>query len=89
VSDRTVGDTGAAPLDDDDQEVKDRSYSPASGRETEELQRDPEGSPAADEVDPEAAEESVETLPGTGGPDDGGAVEAPPDTRVPRDTGTH
>ncbi|GAA2073007.1 hypothetical protein GCM10009840_02510 [Pseudolysinimonas kribbensis] len=85
MSDRAVGDTGDAPLDDDDQLLKDRSYSPASGRETEELQRDPADSPATDDVDPDA----VQTLPGTGGPDDGGAVEAPPDTTIPRDTGAH
>lgn len=51
---------------------KDMSYSPASGREAEELQDSAiEDSPAVDDV-PDGA---VEVLPGTGGPDDYGDVE--------------
>jgi len=51
---------------------KDTSYSPSSARETRNLQRDGEGSPALD--DPEIDEEQVRLLPGTGGPDDPGDV---------------
>lgn len=61
-------------LHDADQTRKDRSYSPASGRETEELQEEPtSASPAMDEeVDPA----DVTVLPGTGGPDDAGDTDA-------------
>lgn len=62
-------------LDDDDQRQKDTSYSPSSGQETEELQRDGRDSEALDE-DVDAAE--VITLPGTGGPDDAGDTLAEP-----------
>jgi hypothetical protein len=58
------------PLGDEEQTRKDMSYSPASERETAEKQADSEGS---DEV-----------LPGTGGPDDSGDVDVPPeDLRMP------
>ncbi len=51
---------------------RDMSYSPASGRETEELQKRPEDSRALD--DPEIDASRVRVLPGTGGPDDPGDV---------------
>jgi hypothetical protein len=50
---------------------KDMSYSPASDSETEELQDSTV--PAA--VDSEIDYSKVKTLPGTGGPDDGGDIE--------------
>jgi hypothetical protein len=50
-------------MDDDEQTRKDTSYSPASERETAEKQEDAEG---RDHV-----------LPGTGGPDDSGDLDAP------------
>lgn len=53
-----------APLDDEQQTQKDTSYSPSSERETEEKQS--EG-------------DREHLLPGTGGPDDSGDVEAPPE----------
>jgi hypothetical protein len=51
-------------MDDDDQMRKDTSYSPASERETAEKQDESEG--------------HGHVLPGTGGPDDSGDLEAPP-----------
>jgi hypothetical protein len=72
-------------LSDDDQLLKDRSYSPSSGRETEVMQSDPEESDAARD-----AGDRVQALPGTGGPDDVGDVEVPDDElNMPRDEGTH
>ena len=74
------------PADPEQQLAKDVSYSPASESETEERQKSPRHSAATDDVDPDA----VETLPGTGGPDDNGSVEVPDaDLNVPRDTGAH
>jgi hypothetical protein len=74
-----------APLDDERQTEKDVSYSPASDRETAERQKSPAQSPATDDVDAD-----VTTLPGTGGPDDSGDVDADPDEiDIPRDTGAH
>jgi hypothetical protein len=49
-------------MDDDDQTRKDTSYSPASERETAEKQDDSEG--------------RRRVLPGTGGPDDSGDLDA-------------
>lgn len=65
---------------------RDVSYSPSSGRETEEAQRSPRHSRATRGIDPDA----VQTLPGTGGPDDNGEVDVPEeDLDVPRDSGAH
>lgn len=52
---------------------KDVSYSPGSGRETEEAQEDPGGSAHFD--DPEIDASKVTTLPGEGGPDDVGEID--------------
>jgi len=61
-------------LSDEKLTRKDMSYSPASDRETRELQeRSADESPATDDVD----SERVANLPGTGGPDDSGDVEPP------------
>ena len=74
------------PLDDDEQVVKDRSYSPSSERETAARQdEDPADSRATDDVSAD-----VEVLPGTGGPDDVGEVHVDPDDlNMPHDTGAH
>ncbi|MFF1574193.1 hypothetical protein ACFVWR_15735 [Leifsonia sp. NPDC058292] len=74
-----------APLDDTELTRKDRSYSPSSDRETEELQ----GTAAET-----ATKDGVKQLPGTGGPDDGGDVEVPddhidPSVIVERASGRH
>lgn len=62
---------GGDGLGEEEQRERDTAYSPASERETEQLQREPEKSPAlAQDVDGDA----VQTLPGTGGPDDPGAT---------------
>lgn len=60
-------------LSDSDQTDKDMSYSPSSGRETEQLQE----SQALDDQDIDAS--NVNLLPGTGGPDDVGDIEVDPD----------
>jgi hypothetical protein len=74
-----------APLDDERQTEKDISYSPASDRETAERQKSPAESPATDDVDAD-----VQTLPGTGGPDDPGDVStATGEIDIPRDSGAH
>jgi hypothetical protein len=57
-------------LSDEELTRKDVGYSPASDRETRELQGDPDDSPATDDVD----RERIGNLPGTGGPDDTGDV---------------
>ena len=63
-------------MDDAAAREKDANNAPNSIESTEELQRDPEGSPALDQdIDPEA----VKTLPGTGGPDDEGDIEVDPE----------
>lgn len=73
-------------MSDAEQVRKDVSYSPGSGRETEQRQRSPRHSAATRDVDQDA----VETLPGTGGPDDTGAVDvSDEELNLPRDTGTH
>jgi hypothetical protein len=77
---------GDDALSDDEQLLKDRSYAPSSGRETRQRQESPDRSRATDDVDAEG----VETLPGTGGPDDNGAVDVDPEElNVPRDRGAH
>ncbi|MET0480467.1 MAG: hypothetical protein ABWY23_08590 [Mycetocola sp.] len=63
-------------LNDTEQTDKDMSYSPSSGRETEELQDSPQSQALDDQdIDPE----NVNLLPGTGGPDDVGDIEVDPD----------
>jgi hypothetical protein len=57
---------------DEDTVQKDMSYSPASGRETEEAQKNPESTHLDD---PDIDESQVKTLPGEGGPDDVGEVD--------------
>ena len=70
----------------DEPTAKDVSYSPSSDRETDALQRSPRHSAATADVDPDA----VETLPGTGGPDDNGQVDVTEgELNMPRDTGAH
>ncbi len=72
-------------LDDDDQLVKDRSYSPSSERETAARQDSPDRSAATDDT-----EADVRLLPGTGGPDDDGEVHVDPgEVHLPHDTGAH
>ncbi len=71
----------------EDQTTKDRSYSPASETEIEQRQESPSESHATDDLENANA---VETLPGTGGPDDNGSVDVPDEElNVPRDTGAH
>lgn len=69
--------TQSGDLNDAEQTAKDRSYSPSSGVETEELQQEGSDSLALD--DPDIDEDDVNLLPGTGGPDDAGDVEVDPD----------
>jgi hypothetical protein len=83
MSHETENDTGLSntgpsntALSDTEQTGKDVSYSPSSGRETEELQDSPD-SQAFDDTDIDAG--NVNLLPGTGGPDDVGDVEVDPD----------
>jgi hypothetical protein len=52
----------------------DTAYSPASERETEARQDQPRNSAAT--KDPEIDEDAITVLPGTGGPDDTGDVDA-------------
>ncbi|MET0842698.1 MAG: hypothetical protein ABWY23_02530 [Mycetocola sp.] len=68
--------TTTGDLSDSEQTGKDVSYSPSSGRETEELQKSSD-SAALDDTDIDAAD--VNVLPGTGGPDDVGDVDVDPD----------
>ena len=72
--------TNTAPTDgnlsDEQQTDKDVSYSPSSGRETEQLQESSD-SQALDDTDIDAS--NVNLLPGTGGPDDVGDIEVDPD----------
>lgn len=61
-------------LGDERQTEKDTTYSPASETETQAKQDDP----------------GAGVLPGSGGPDDSGSLEADdPDLRIPRDEGAH
>ena len=69
--------TKSGDLNDLEQTTKDRSYSPSSGQETEELQQAGSDSLALD--DPAINEDDVNLLPGTGGPDDVGDIEVDPD----------
>ena len=69
--------TKSGELNDLEQTTKDRSYSPSSALETEELQQDGSDSLALD--DPAINEDDVNLLPGTGGPDDVGDIEVDPD----------
>ena len=62
-------------MDDAAAREKDANNAPNSIESTEELQRDPEGSPALDQ---DVDESAVKTLPGTGGPDDEGDIEVEP-----------
>ena len=63
-------------MDDAAAREKDANNAPNSIESTQELQRDPKGSPALDQdIDASA----VKTLPGTGGPDDEGDIEVNPD----------
>ena len=63
-------------LSDAEQTGKDVSYSPASGRETEQRQASPD---SAALHDPDIDDDDVNVLPGTGGPDDVGDVDVDPD----------
>ena len=69
--------TRSGDLNDREQTTKDRSYSPSSGVETEELQQEGSDSLALD--DPAIDENDVNLLPGTGGPDDVGDIDVDPD----------
>jgi hypothetical protein len=60
-----------APLSDDDQMRKDVSYSPSSEAETESKQEDP----LPETLDEDIDADRVNTVPGTGGPDDPGDVD--------------
>jgi hypothetical protein len=60
-------------LGDNDLTRKDMTYSPSSGRETEEMQHDASSSKALD--DPDIDEDRITSLPGTGGPDDVGEID--------------
>jgi hypothetical protein len=60
-------------LGDEDLTRKDVTYSPSSGRETEELQHEAGESAALDDPDIDASR--VTSLPGTGGPDDVGEID--------------
>jgi hypothetical protein len=79
-------------LSDTEQTQRDTSYSPSSGRETEELQQEPvQDSPAVEEG---ADADQVKVLPGTGGPDDVGDTTAPETSQAVDDargaeSGTH
>ena len=71
-----------APPSVDPSERLDTDYSPSSGRETEQLQRDQDGSRALD--DPDIDRSAIRLLPGTGDPTDDGQVEVDPkDVRMP------
>jgi hypothetical protein len=59
--------------DEKDVIEKDKSYSPGSDTDTEQLQDDAVDSPAFD--DPDIDQDAVKVLPGTGGPDDEGDIE--------------
>lgn len=60
--------------DDVDPDDPDTAYSPASERETESRQEHPRTSPAT--RDPDIDDGAIKVLPGTGGPDDEGDVDA-------------
>jgi hypothetical protein len=74
------------PLNDNEQLLKDRSYAPSSGRETERMQTEQDIPEADAGIDADA----VKTLPGTGGPDDVGDIEVDPaDLNMPHGEGAH
>jgi hypothetical protein len=58
---------------DDDIVNKDMSYSPSSGRETENAQAEPRSSSHL--ADPDIDDAKVNSVPGVGGPDDAGDVD--------------
>jgi hypothetical protein len=58
---------------DDGTVQKDMSYSPASGRETEQAQDEPCSSEHLD--DPDIDQSAVKSVPGAGGPDDAGDID--------------
>ncbi|MFB2599618.1 hypothetical protein ACEXQE_17645 [Herbiconiux sp. P17] len=58
---------------DDGTVQKDMSYSPSSGRETEQAQGDPRTSAHLDDPDIDAS--AVKSVPGVGGPDDAGDID--------------
>ncbi|MET1052190.1 MAG: hypothetical protein ABWX65_06075 [Mycetocola sp.] len=89
MSDETLNPAGTVPsgdpvthpktdgdLSDVEQTGKDRSYSPSSAQETEQLQNTTD-SAALDDDDIDA--DDVNLLPGTGGPDDVGDIDVDPD----------
>jgi len=55
--------------------LKDAAYSPASERE-QEVRNEPGGQTSAATEDPEVDSDAVNLLPGTGGPDDQGDIDA-------------
>lgn len=57
---------------------KDMSYTPASDTDTDALQ-DTTVPPTTGAADPEVDYDQVKVLPGTGGPDDEGDIDADPD----------
>ncbi|HXH33914.1 MAG TPA: hypothetical protein VNJ54_05825 [Plantibacter sp.] len=61
-------------VSDDEQARKDRSYSPASERETEAKQADSQPTVR----DPDIRSGAISVAPGTGGPDDSGDVDVDP-----------
>ena len=68
-----------APLGDEGLTTKDRAYAPGSERETE-VKQDDQSTHA-----PDVDTEKVDLLPGTGGPDDNGAVDVEPgEINIPR-----
>lgn len=71
MNDRDTSDRDRGGLGADEQTERDTAYSPASERETEELQQDPGESEALDQ---DVDDDQVQTLPGTGGPGDVGAT---------------
>lgn len=79
MSDETQNDSATptgGDLSDTEQTGKDVSYSPSSGRETEQRQA---SSDSAALDDPDIDDDDVNVLPGTGGPDDVGDVDVDPD----------
>ena len=59
---------------DDDIELKDTAYSPATERE-QEVRNSPGGQESQAKDDPDIDADAVHLLPGTGGPDDQGDVQ--------------
>ncbi len=63
---------------DEESRLKDTSYSPRSDRE-QEVRNAPGGQVGMPQRDPDIDEDTVNLLPGTGGPDDQGDVDVPDD----------